>query len=274
MTISPNAGKNEQGRPCHPNIVAVGFPNRGQLILQREIYMYPLMVNSLMGRGKGSYQDVTESLTMEMLEESFASHDATILRSAAFLAGRCQPDESELQARLTQLLLDFLESLPVDNLDIMDAGYIEAAMSLALRGEPDVAHRALTPLVTDYAATTTESYLAAFYLAQLGDPSGYPAILDALRSTNEHTRLMAVRRLIGFKPYDGQTVQGKVVDIRAELVERLKDHHPYVRVEVPYLLAEAGVEGLRELLLTVAEGDTDRNVQQAARDILDSIEDK
>ena len=80
--------------------------------------------------------------------------------------------------------------------------------------------------------------------------------------------------MIGFKPYNGQTVQGKVVDIRAELVERLKDHHPYVRREVPYLLAEASVEGLRELLLPVADGDTDADVRQAARDVLDTLENK
>jgi hypothetical protein len=58
------------------------------------------------------------------------------------------------------------------------------------------------------------------------------------------------------------------------LVERLKDGHPYVRVEVPHSLAEAGVEGLRELLLPVAEDDTDADVRPAARDILDIIQDK
>ena len=46
--------------------------------------------------------------------------------------------------------------------------------------------------------------------------------LQALRSDSEHTRLMAARHLIGFKPYDGQTVQGHVVDVRAELVATLK----------------------------------------------------
>jgi hypothetical protein len=232
------------------------------------------MVNDLMGFGKGGYKNATEMLTVEMLEEAFSVQDAAVLPDAAFLAGRCQPDAPELQDKLTALLHDLVDSLPVDDLEIMDTAYIEAAMSLALRGEPEAARRALMPLVTTYASTTPESYLAAFYLAQLGEPSGYPVMLEALRSENEHNRLMAVRRLIGFKPYDGQTVQGKAVDIRAELVERLGDPHPYVRVEVPYLLAEAGVEGLRELLFPVAEGDTDADVRQAAREVLDSIKDR
>ncbi len=273
----PIFGKNKRRLPCRRHIVAAGLPHRGQLILQRERSVYQLMGDRLMGigrRGERRSEDVTENVTMKMLEDAFARREATILPAAAFLAGRCQPDPPELQDRLTSLLRNLVDSLPVDNLDILDAGYIEAAMSLALRGDPDTARRALIPLVTDYASSTTRSYLAAFYLAQMCDASGYPAMLEALRSSNEHTRLMAVRHLIGFKPYDGQTVQGKVVDIRAELVERLKDHHPYVRVEVPYLLAEAGVEGLKELLLPVAEGDPDMDVRQAARNVLEHVDDE
>jgi hypothetical protein len=64
---------------------------------------------------------------------------------------------------------------------------------------------------------STKSEGLAVEALPLGDPSGYPAMLAALHSENEHTRLMAVRHLIGFKPCDGQTVKGKIVDIRAEL---------------------------------------------------------
>ncbi len=141
-------------------------------------------------------------------------------------------------------------------------------MSLALRGDPESAHRLLMPLVAD-GADSSDGYLAAFYLAQLGDPSGYPTMLAALRSESDHTRLMAVRHLIAFKPYDGQTIQGKTVDIRAELIQRLKDHAPYVRVEVPYYLAEAGIADLPALLEPVARRDRSRDVREAARDILE-----
>lgn len=255
---------------CRPHIVAAGLPGRDDVILEREKNLYAPMVDRLMGqRSERSFEQAAASLTMQMLEEAFARRDAFALPAAAWLAGRCQPDAPEDQQRLTALLRDLVESLPGQDLDIMARAYIEAAMSLALRGEPEVARKALRLLVSD---ASSDSYLAAFYLAQLGDPSGYPAIRQALRSSNEHTRLMAVRHLIAFKPYDGQQVGGDIVDVRAELVQRLKDHDPYVRVEVPYYLAEAGVEDLTELLRPVARDDEDQDVRYAAREVLERLE--
>jgi HEAT repeat protein len=271
--MSANQGTSERPRLCRPRIVAAGLPHRDEVILEREKNLYAPMVDRLMGRrSEWSFEDAAESLTMEMLEDAFAGRDGFALPAAAWLAGRCQPDRPEDQEKLTKLLHDLLDSLSVDRLGIMDRAYIEAAMSLALRGEPDTARKALSPLVGEHASSTSDSYLAAFYLAQLGDPSGYPVMREALRSSNEHTRLMAVRHLIGFKPYDSRTVGGKTVDIRAELVQRLKDHDPYVRVEVPYYLAEAGVEDLKELLRPVAKDDRDSNVREAARDVLERLD--
>ena len=221
-------------------------------------------------RDRGS-EEIAKKLTMEMLEDAFSGRDATVLPKAAFLAGRCQPEEPGLQDKLTELLRGLLDSLPIDNLDIMAPAYIEAAMSLALLGDPDRARRALIPLVTDHASTMSRSYLAAFYLAQLGDPSGYPAMLASLNSDSEHTRLMALRHLIGFKLYDGQTVEGKIVDIRTEMIKRLEDNTTYVRREVPYLLAEAGVDGLMNILLPVAKNDVDPDVRNAARNVVEDL---
>jgi HEAT repeat protein len=147
-------------------------------------------------------------------------------------------------------------------------------MSLALRGDQDAARQALTPLVADSSSATSEAYLAAFYLAQLGDPSGYPAMVRALHSKSEHTRLMAARHLIAFKPYEGQTVGDRRVDVRAELAERLKDPSVYVRREIPYLLAEASVRDLKELLTPVAADDAEADVRQAAADVVGSLKDK
>ena len=255
-------------RPCRPHITAAGLPHRGEVILQRERHLYSLMVNRLLGRGKGSPTGAAESLTMEMLESAFAAPQATILPAAEFLAGRCQPDAPADEERLTVLLRDLLNALPADDLGVWAPAYIEAAMSLALRGEPEPARQALIPLAVDGAARTSRSYLAAFYLAQLGDPSVYPAMLEALRSSSEHTRLMAARHLIAFKPYDGQIVQDKAVDVSAELVQRLRGRSPYVRAEVPHLLAEAGAAGLRELLLPGARRDLKKDVRRAAREVL------
>ena len=271
-------GMDAHGRPCRPHIVAGGFPHRGEAILQRERNNYPLMVIDLqMGGQIGTfgperYERAAESLTMEMLEDAFSSREATIVPSAAFLAGRCQPDAQEDRERLDALVRDVVDSLPVENLDIMAQSYIQAAMSVALRGDPDAARQALIPLVSEYAATMSESHLAAFYLAQLGDPVGWPAMLECLgNKSNEHVRLMATRSLIAFVPYDGQTVGGKVVDVRGELVQRLKDKKSYVRAEVPDLLAEAGVEGLEKLLRSTAKRGKKKDVRRAARDVLERL---
>ncbi len=254
---------------CHARIVAGGLPHREEIILERERNLYPLMVNRILGLRR----DVPEHWSavvfpLRKLEEVFAARDAAILPAAAFLAGRCQPSPPASPERLTSLLRALISSLDASRLGVMADAYIEAAMSLALRGDPESARRLLTPLVAD-GADPGAGYLAAFYLAQLGDPSGYPTMLTALRSESDHTRLMAVRHLIAFKPYDGQTIQGKTVDIRAELIKRLKDHEPYVRVEVPYYLAEAGVADLPTLLEPVARRDRSRAVREAARDILE-----
>jgi len=222
--------------------------------------------------GPERYKRAAESLTMEMLEDAFASREATIVPSAAFLAGRCQPDAQEDRDKLTALVRDVVDSLPVENLDIMAQSYIQAAMSVALRGDAEAAHEALVPLVTEYADTMPESHLAAFYLAQLGDPVGWTAMLACLHNKhNEHVRLMATRSLIAFVPYEGQTVEGKVVDVRGELAQRLEDKKSYVRIEVPDLLAEAGVEGLKKLLRSAAKRDKKKNVRRAARKVLDRL---
>jgi len=253
-------------RACPPHIVAAGFPNRTQPILQREQDMFPLLVERLLGLDKhepdGSV-DYSQSLTMEMLEENLEDPKNPD-SSAAFLAGRCQPTDPPDQTKLTTLLraaVDAQES-PVD------FGFVEASMSLALRGEPEIARRKLLPLVRGKASVFGETSLAASYLAQLGDASGYPILLDALNNSNEHTRLMAVRQFLAFKPFDGQTIDGKTINIKAEIAGRFKDTEPIVRREIPGLLAEAGVTNLKKLLQPVAQHDANEDVRAAAQDAL------
>ena len=98
---------------------------------------------------------------------------------------------------------------------------MEAAFSLALRGERDPADAALSPHSRCRAPARAMGYLAAYYLAQMGDPAGYPALLAALRSPTAHTRLMAMRHLIAFAPYAGRQVGDAVVDLHTALVARL-----------------------------------------------------
>jgi hypothetical protein len=255
---------------CRPVIEDAGLPQRTPLLLERERNLYPFMVARL-GGGRGSKgEDAPPApFPLATLQAVLAARDGTTLPAAAWLAGRCAPDAPAGAAALTAALRDVVGARPVDRLGDLEWAYVEAAFSLALRGDRDAAHAALTPLIAPD-ASRGYGYLAAFYLAQLGDPAGYPALLAALRSPTAHTRLMALRHLIAFAPYDGQRVGAGVVDLRAALLARLRDHDPYVRVEAPYYLAEAGAPDLAALLEPVAAADPDEAVRAAAQSALDS----
>jgi hypothetical protein len=264
-------GTSEGSGRCRPWIVDAGLPQRGDLILQRERNLYPLTISRLLGRRQElDFDEAAGLLTMEMLESAFAGRQPAPLIAAAWLAGRCQPEDPRDQERLTALVGDFLRSVPSGNPGVLARPAIEAAMSLALRGDPGAGRDALVALLE---TAPDESYLAAFYLAQLGDPSGYPAMLRALRHPNEHIRLMAARHLAAFKPFDGEVVSGVTVDVRSELLQRLRDHDAYVRIEMPYYLAEVDAEGLEDLLRPVARKDRNKQVRQAARDVLKRVAD-
>jgi hypothetical protein len=257
----------EEDIPCEPRISDAGFPHRTVAILERERNLYPLMAALLTGGGKDEPAEPS-TVTTRMIERAFTTRDGGALRAAAYFAGRCRPAGAANTGRLTLLLRSFIASLQPTDLGPWEVEYIESAMSLALRGDAEAGLSALAVALPVDHQGTGFAYLAAFYLAQLGDPSRYPVILRSLRSDNEHTRLMAVRHLVAFQPYDGQDVGGTVVDIRTELVARLSDHDPYVRVEVPYYLAEAGISGLKELLEPVAAHDPDPGVRTAAAEVL------
>jgi HEAT repeat protein len=271
MALKSGANKNQ--RVCQPHITEAGFPQRTPEILNREKNIYPLMIDRLQGQGRRSEKGppAEKSLTMEMLEAAFDNRKDTSRPAAAFLAGRCQPEAPEDQEKLGVLLQNLLNSLPLEKLGVRSLDYIEAAMSLALRGKKDTGREALLPLIGQYASKILEPYLAAFYLAQMGDPSGYPVMVDCLQSDNEHIRLMTARQLIGFKPYNGQTVGGKVVDIEGELVKLLKDPENYVNREIPYLLAEVKTKNLTKILQPVANSDEDTELRHAAQHVLEDL---
>lgn len=271
--MKADSEKGSQSPMSQPRFEKSGLPYRTEIILKRERNLYPLMVDRLVGRlSKEQEVPGTRGLTLDELVSAIHRRDGLTLPAAAFIAGRFPTEDPAERQRLIDALGDVLASLVVEELDIMDRSYIQAAMSLALLGELEAGRRALQPLVGHHAGSTDESYLAAFYLAQMGDPSGYPVMLKALEGDDEHVRLMALRHLVGFQPYDGQQVAGKTVDVEAELIKRIRDDDPYVRAEVPYHLAEAGVGGLPDLLVPLAQRDPDKGVRLAARNVLDELE--
>ena len=138
-------------------------------------------------------------------------------------------------------------------------------MSLLLRGARDEGRAALRSLLTSN-DPTGEQYKAAYYLAQAGDPSGFPQLAEALTGELSQNRIMAVRHVIGFRPYDGTLSVGlgqPRATARGLLLERLRDHDPLVRQEVPGALKELGLPDLAEILKPLAT-DPDPNVRLAA----------
>lgn len=214
------------------------MPGRTGAVLARERGVFPAMVARLRGGATRSPGTEDDPLTMDDLDAALVGRDATVLPAAAFVAGRCRPEQSGDDRRLGELVESILGSVDPQRLASMAPAYVESAMALALRGSPERGHDLLTPLVAPARRRSSRDWLAAYYLAQMGDPCGYPAVLASLASDNEYRRLMAARHLIAFVPYANQGVDGTIVDARAALMACVDDPDPHVSREAPGLLAE------------------------------------
>jgi hypothetical protein len=245
---------------CRIDLVAAGLPYRTELLIARERRAIPSMIGRLFGRGEG--ESTLPSLTAEVLEQALASEEAGSAYTAAFLIGRCRAVDSKIDAALTHRLEQVIAGTPEPDVAI------EAAMSLALRGYAERGRRALCALL-DSSYPLGDQYKAAFYLAQMGDPSGYERLVNTLHSEIPHYRLMAARHALAFAPYEGQKINDVKVDVRQLLVERLADLDELVRSEVPFLLEELRISDLRTLLQPVARHDRSPSVRTAAQIVLD-----
>lgn len=248
--------------PCAIDIASAGLPFRTERLLARERRSFPAMQAGLFSSGKGSVA-LAPPLTGGALARALASSEPGRAYAAAFLIGRCRARDVSVDTALTRRLEAGARAAAGGS----DTG-IEAAMSLVLRGELARGTGALRAVL---AATppSDDRYKAAFYLAQIGDPSGYPALVDTLHGAIPHYRLMALRHAAAFVPYDGRTVDGMVVDVRALLVERLSDPDDLVRSEVPFYLEELEVGDLRALLEPVQRTDPSTAVRAAAQMVLE-----
>jgi hypothetical protein len=246
--VSPKRSARSSGsdHECRPAIDAGGLPNRDGPLLARDERLWPHQARALSdglatgGRGGVKKGGSVPAITVGQIEAGFESDDRRSVAAAAFLAGRSRTDDDDDRERFRTWAAAFVDRLDPSNLRTSAGAYIEAAMSLALLGDGDRARTALQAVVTG--ARSTRGYLAAYYLAQLGDPSGWPAMVADLHSDSEHTRLMAVRHLLAFRAFDGTTVGDEIIDLRARFAEAANDSETYVTNEVPGLLEEAGLE--------------------------------
>lgn len=254
---------------CEPTFEAHGFAGRTELILARERRGFGSMTEVLRsGGGKGESAD-EGPVTVEELERALDSSEASLRYAAAFLAGRCN---SGAPARLRAALARVAEDS-----SMADAA-IEAAMSLALLGN-SVGDLELAKQRLQRAASNedllADPYKAAFFLAQLGDTSGWSAMETTLSCSIPHYRLMALRHVAGFLPFHGTPAAGsrdRVIDVHGRLLAGLQDPDPLVRQEVPFYLEEARTPGLAEALARVQAQDPDSNVRTAAEMVLERLQ--
>lgn len=245
---------------CETKIDDAGLPYRTEQLLNRERRSFVGQVVLLFTAAKGEIEP--PPLTAAALDQALGSDQPGRARAAAFLIGRCRAIDPEVDRFLLQRLCELSDrALPSEVA-------IEVGMSLVLRGRAQVGRKLLHANL-HRPGPIDNAYLAAFYLAQIGDPSGYGVLVRTLASEIPHYRLMALRHALGFLPYDGQSVDGMTVDVRSLLVERLGDPDELVRSEVPFYLEELKLPDLRALLAPIEKHDSSPLVQSAARAVLE-----
>lgn len=105
---------------------------------------------------------------------------------------------------------------------------VEAALALARLGETEEALPLLrTELRGEFFADAP--LRAARALAVLGDPSGWPRVLEALDSPLPSNRMEAIAVLPSFVPFDGQEVDGQRIEVRSRLRQAAEDSEELLR---------------------------------------------
>jgi hypothetical protein len=222
-----------------------GHPGRTALVLERERGQWAQMAGELARgpRTDGAVLSTSEpvegdrppSITVDQLGRGFADDARQLRSSAAFIAGRCAGVDGD---QLDGWLRGLIAGCDTDDLGASAVAYVEAAMSLVLRGHDDEGVTLLGALVAPAAKDSMADWMAAFYLAQLGDLSGWPTMVDLLTDSDGFTRLMAARHLFAFLPFDGDAVDGETVDVAGRLRSLRKDRDELVAEEIPGLLEE------------------------------------
>ena len=258
LTLEPPAA-------CNIQIDAAGMSGRTPGILERERRRTPILVADVVaGEDRVGEPEGPAKITDAELFRVLGDDEHFLLGPAAFVAGRCRVQDPARDAQVRDRLVTLLDS---EDADVR----VEAAMSLLLRSvEPDKATDVLRREAAAGTGPYTQAWLAAYYLAQMGDPSGYPALVECTRASSPNTRLFAARQIIGFAPYDGQQAGGLEVSTLALLEARLRDHEVMVRREVPGLLMELAPARAPALLDAHLAGEDHADVRAAIALALDA----
>jgi HEAT repeat protein len=142
---------------------------------------------------------------------------------------------------------------------------VEAARAAVLLGEARGRAVLREALASDFPETALN---AAAYLADLGDPSGWPVLAAAWVSPLEGMRLQVVLLVRAFLPFVDLDVGKSRVEVAGTLERAVTDLSPLVRREAVYQAAQLDAP-VRRRILGIALADTDPAVARAARLRLD-----
>jgi HEAT repeat protein len=195
-------------------------------------------------------------LTVEGIIEALQNPALDIRAGAAVIVGRSNMNQA----------IPFLKRLSGDDPLVQ----VEAAMSLALLQEGSGIPALIDLLDGDI--LTGAPITAAGYLADLGDPRGFPVILKALNSEFTGNRLIAAVKIKYFLQYHNQMINGVKTDLFPIIKTALSDPDPKVRRELLYKLARLHDPRSSFLLSAVSLSDTNEEVRHLARRLLDVME--
>jgi HEAT repeat protein len=152
-----------------------------------------------------------------------------------------------------------------------DLAKVEAAYALALFGLDD-GRKALVDCLRLPVAGHLAPLLAAGFLARLGDPQGFDAIVQGIQSDNAITRNVACKQLYYFTPYQGSPGKdGRPMNVMALFETALKNGNADMRWMALMQLRELRMPEARPMLETFASATDEPRMRDYATLILESL---
>jgi len=143
---------------------------------------------------------------------------------------------------------------------------VEAALALARLGDRKTAFAVLERELTGQFFADAP-LRAARALAILGDPRGYPRVVEALDSEFPSNRMEAIAVLPAFLPFKVPTSAGKPIDPLEQLLRAAQDPEPLLRRDALTALATIDDERATAADAGAAPGDPDEQVREFARQL-------
>ncbi len=173
-----------------------------------------------------------------------------------------------LGAQRVESAVDALQAALTADDEIMQT---EAAYALTRLGDP-VGKAHLVNLLGDSIQFSVHPAIAAGNLAQLGDPQGYPVIVEGLSSEYLTSRMVSCKQLFFFVPHDGTIVNGSEIAIFSQFDLALQDPDDSVQWQALVQLRELRAPQSRNLLQAFVQRSSDDYMVETAENILQNLD--